>query len=92
MSAKCAAVSPKFDQVQTLSAASGQPTYFGKTVRRYGKLACTTKNQARLKEKSGISSRSLEGEKVCDRWRKRENATLKKNSKPSPSAWRSSHF
>jgi hypothetical protein len=36
------------------------------------------KNQARLKEKSGISSRSLADEKVCDRWRKRENATLKK--------------
>jgi hypothetical protein len=36
------------------------------------------KNQARLKEKSGISSRSLADEKVCDRWRKRENATLKR--------------
>jgi hypothetical protein len=36
------------------------------------------KNQARLKEKSGISSRSLADEKVCDRWRKRENVTLKK--------------
>lgn len=36
------------------------------------------KNQARLKEKSGISARSLAGEKVCDRWRKHENATLKK--------------
>jgi hypothetical protein len=65
-------------QPQTLYAASGQPTYFGKTVRRYGKLACITKNQAHLKEKSGISARSLADEKVCDRWRKRENATLKK--------------
>jgi hypothetical protein len=70
-----------FDQAATAADAFrcvGQPTYFGKTVSRYGKLACITKNQARLKGKSGISARSLADEKVCDRWRKRENATLKK--------------
>jgi hypothetical protein len=45
---------------------------------RSDRYLCAYKNQAHLKEKSGISARSLADEKVCDRWRKRENATLKK--------------